>query len=134
MNVQCKVTKMQREYISRNIFHIFVQDSWTPLFWAAKLNYRQITQLLVEHGADLNHRIVNVSVAFVFFLRICIVGACTCIYTNNTCIYNPCIESMWWGGGGDMKYTSCYVQDQEGWKRIWHSGKRWWCRGEKAKK
>lgn len=95
MNVQCKVTKMQREYTSRNIFHIFVQDSWTPLFWAAKLNYRQITQLLVEHGADLNHRIVNVSVAFVFFfLRICIVGACTCIYTNNTCIYNPCIESM----------------------------------------
>lgn len=61
---------MQREYTSRNIFHIFVQDSWTPLFWAAKLNYRQITQLLVEHGADLNHRIVNVSVAFVLNHRI----------------------------------------------------------------
>lgn len=44
-----------------------MQDSWTPLFWAAKLNYRQITQLLVEQGADLNHRIVNVSV--VVFLR-----------------------------------------------------------------
>lgn len=77
MNVQCKVTKMQREYISRNIFHIFVQDSWTPLFWAAKLNYRQITQLLVEHGADLNHRIVNVSVAFVFFFTDMY---CRCMY------------------------------------------------------
>lgn len=77
MNVQCKVTKMQREYISRNIFHIFVQDSWTPLFWAAKLNYRQITQLLVEHGADLNHRIVNVSVAFGFFFTDMY---CRCMY------------------------------------------------------
>lgn len=54
---------MPREYLSHNIFDTFVQDSWTPLFWAAKLNYRQITQLLVEHGADLNHRIVHVSVA-----------------------------------------------------------------------
>ena len=31
------------------------------MFWAAKLNYRKITELLVEHGANLNHRIINVS-------------------------------------------------------------------------
>lgn len=72
-----------------------MQDSWTPLFWAAKLNYRQITQLLVEHGADLNHRIVNVSVAVVLFFEICIL--CTCIY-KNTCINNPRTEQVMIGG------------------------------------
>lgn len=61
------VSKCRENIRPLNSFKFFVQDSWTPLFWAAKLNYRQITQLLVEQGADLNHRIVNVSV--VVFLR-----------------------------------------------------------------
>ena len=32
----------------------FLQDLWSPLYWAAKLNYIDIAKILVDHGACLN--------------------------------------------------------------------------------